>query len=137
MIKVLYFLKRIPGITHAQFREHYENSHVKMAQKYLGHLMIGYERNYCTQVRASRSLGRTPAAWDYDCIAEWLLPNEEALEEVYRIFKDPEIGKEFYDDEGRFLDRDAVLSITCRDHDVINTGTGGGHGTLERKARAS
>jgi hypothetical protein len=137
MIKVIYLLKRLPHLTHEQFRTHYENSHVKMAQKYLGHLMISYERNYCTQVRASRSLGRKPAAFDYDVITEWILPNEEALEEVYRIFKIPEIGKEFYDDEGRFLDRDAVLSITCRDNEVINTGTGGGHGTLERKARAS
>jgi hypothetical protein len=80
MIKVIYLLKRLPHLTHAQFREHYENSHVKMAQKYLGHLMISYERNYCTQVRSARSLGRKPAAFDYDVITEWILPNEEALE---------------------------------------------------------
>src|SRR4051812_36712285 len=110
MIKVIYFLKRKPGITHEQFREHYENSHVQLARKYLGHLMISYKRNYPTQVRASRSQGLRPAQWDFDCITEWILADEAALEEVYRIFKIPEIGKEFDDDERRFMDRDAVIS---------------------------
>src|SRR4051794_32707745 len=40
MFKAIFFLKRKPGISHEQFREHYENSHVKLADKYLGHLMI-------------------------------------------------------------------------------------------------
>ena len=137
MFKVIFLLKRKPGITAEQFREHYERSHVKMAQKYLGHLLIGYVRNYVGEARAARSQGQRPLEFDYDCLTEWTLASEEALEEVYRIFAIPEIGKEFYDDEANFLDRDAVVSIRCRDGDVVNTGTGGGHGTLERHARAS
>lgn len=136
MIKAIFLLKRKAGVTHEQFREHYEKSHVKLGQKYLGHLMISYERNYVTQVRGSRSQGRKPVAWEYDCITEWMLPNAEALEEVYRIFAIPEIGQEFFDDEGRFLDRDAVIVITCQAGDVVNTGTGGGHGILERSTVA-
>ena len=133
MIKAIFLLKRKDGITHEQFREHYEKSHAKLGQKYFGHLLISYERNYVTQVRASRSQGLRPASFDYDCITEWILRDEAALAAVYDVFKIPEIGKEFFDDEGRFLDRDAVTSIICTDDDVINTGTGGGHGTLERQ----
>jgi len=137
MIKIIYFLKRKPGITHEQFREHYENSHVQLARKYIGHLMISYKRNYPTSIRASRKLGLGPTtAFDFDCITEWTLANEEALEEVYRIFKIPEIGKEFDDDEMRFMDRDALISVVCKEGDVVNTGTGGGHATLERQGRA-
>jgi hypothetical protein len=55
---------------------------------------------------------------------------------VYRIFKIPEIGKEFDDDEMRFMDRDALISVVCKEEDVVNTGTGGGHATLARQGRA-
>jgi hypothetical protein len=36
MFKVMWLLRRKPGISHAQFKEHYERSHVVMAQKYIG-----------------------------------------------------------------------------------------------------
>jgi hypothetical protein len=137
MFKAIFFLKRKAGITHAQFRRHYENSHVKLADKYLGHLMTGYVRNYRTAVRGSRSLGRQTAQWDYDVITEWTLPNEEALEEIYRLFADPVIGKAFYDDEEHFLDRDATLVIHCKEEDVVDTGTGDGHGTLQLLGRGA
>ena len=131
MFKAIFFLKRKPGITHEQFRQHYESSHVKLADKYLGHLMTGYVRNYRTTVRGSRSLGRQAAQWDYDCITEWALPGEAELEEIYRLFADPVIGKAFYDDEEHFLDRDATLVIHCKEGDVVDTGVGDGHLTLQ------
>jgi EthD domain len=130
VIKAVFFLKRIPGITHEEFREHYENVHVKLAQKYLGHLMISYERNYVSEVRSSRSQGRQPVQWEFDCITEWKLPSQEAVDEVERIINDPQLGKEMYEDEENFLDRDKVVRLTFEDDDVTNTGTGGGHGTL-------
>ena len=133
MIKAIFFLKRKAGLTHEQFREHYENSHAKLGQKYLGHLLFSYTRNYVGQARRSRAHGRAEADWDYDCITEWVLPSAEALEEVYRVFAVPEIGQEFFEDEERFLDREALYSVTCGVDDVVNTGTGGGHGYLERK----
>jgi hypothetical protein len=46
MVKLIFLLKRKPGITPEQFRAHYENSHSRHAQKYIGHLLIGYHRNY-------------------------------------------------------------------------------------------
>ena len=123
MIKVIFLLKRKDGITHEQFRDHYEKSHSRLGQKYLGHLMLSYIRNYVGEARGARNQGTKPVAFNYDCVTEWIMPNEEALQEVYRIFADPAIGKEFYDDEERFLDRDAVISIRCKDTDVFNTGT--------------
>src|SRR3546814_14773322 len=46
MIKMLWLLKRKPGMSKEAFREHYENSHVVLAHKYVGHLLEGYHRNY-------------------------------------------------------------------------------------------
>ena len=52
MYKVMWLLKRKAGISHAQFREHYENSHVRLAHKYIGHLMLDYKRNYKTETKS-------------------------------------------------------------------------------------
>jgi len=132
MIKAIFFLKRKAGLTHEQFRERYE-SHAKLGQDYFGHLLVRYERNYVGEVRRSRSHGREQADWDFDCITEWVLNSEDALEDIYRILRDPVIGQVFYEDEEGFLDREALYSVVCRDNDVVNTGTGGGHLLRERE----
>ncbi|WP_323809663.1 EthD domain-containing protein [Sphingobium baderi] len=41
MIKIIWLLKRKPGMSKEAFREHYENSHVVLAHKYVGHLLEG------------------------------------------------------------------------------------------------
>ena len=46
MVTYILLLKRKPGMTKAQFREHYETSHVALAKKYLGHLFQDYRRHY-------------------------------------------------------------------------------------------
>jgi hypothetical protein len=134
MIKVIFLLKRKDGITHEEFREHYEKSHAVMGQKYFGHLLTGYVRNYVGEVRASRSLGSGAIQWGYDCVTEFTLASEEDLAKLYGLFAHPVIGKDFYDDEERFLDRDAVVSIVCREGDVVDTGPGTGWRTAELTA---
>ena len=138
MYKVMWLLKRKPGITLEQFRDHYENSHAILGKKYLGHLLVHYKRNYKTGIwgggvpteDGGSSFG--PREWDYDCIAEWGMPDEAAFDEIMRIFADPEIGKIFYEDEEHFLDRGSVtlIKVDCRD-----TGTGDGEETLKLRGR--
>lgn len=127
MFKVMWLLKRKPGITHEQFRTHYERSHVVMAHKYIGHLLVEYKRNYKTEtwgggVPTEQGGGFGPVDWPYDCVTEWVMPDEAAFNEINRIFADPVIGKKFHDDEEHFLDREAVLLIKC---DVVDTGPRG------------
>jgi hypothetical protein len=40
--------------------------------------------------------------WDWDLISEWILPNEEALEEIYRVMQLSGIDELFHADEDRF-----------------------------------
>ncbi len=122
MFKVIFLLKRKAGVTHEAFRRHYENSHSRLAQKHLGHLMTRYVRNYPTQVLGGRTAVRGPIEWEYDVVTEWEVPDEDALNQIYLLFKDPVIGKEFYDDEEPFLDREAVVMIKCQADDVMDTG---------------
>jgi len=125
MYKVLHFIKRKPHLTHEQFRDHFERSHAAMALKFCGHLFTAYQRNYITQAFAGGDSrdpdsGYGPRAADWDLISEWILPDEDALNEVYRIMLTPGIDELFHADEDRFIDRTATMTIPC---EVRDTGT--------------
>lgn len=125
MFKIVYFLKRKNDITHEQFREHYENSHVVLAKKYIGHLLKDYVRNYPTFALLNPSNipeGTEPTPYDigYDCITEMYVESQADIDEMTRIFNDPEINPVLVEDELKFLDRDKVVMIMV---DVVNNGT--------------
>ena len=120
MYKIMWLLKRKPGTTHEHFRNHYETSHSVLGQKYFGHLIQSYQRNY-NMARAKD--GGNERASDYDCVTIWEMPDAEAVDEIYRIMGNPEIGKIFLDDEARFLDSSATRLVRC---DTMDTGSGDG-----------
>lgn len=121
MFKVIWLLKRKPGITLEQFRDHYKNSHAVLGQNHLGHLLLSYTRNYNVRVDLPENadpIARAIASKqsDHDCVTEWVLRDEHALTEVFELLFDPVIGKLFHDDEEHFLDRDSVRLVTCDVH---------------------
>ena len=126
MYKVLHFIKRKPHLTHEQFKEHFERSHAAMALKFCGRLFSAYRRNYVniaftggdSRVEGS---GYGPREWDWDLISEWILPNEDALREIYRIMQQPGIDELFLADEDRFIDRTATVTVACEVHDTGTT----------------
>lgn len=125
MAKLIFFLKRKAGITPEQFREHYESSHVRFAQKYIGHLLTGYHRNYPTFAALDPSnvpAGTQPPPYDigYDAITEMRVKDMAAVEEIGRIFNDPKIQPLLKEDERKFLDDTATVMIVC---DEVETGT--------------
>ena len=118
MFKVIWLLKRKPGITFERFRDHYENSHAVLGQTHLGHLLLSYTRNYNARIAPSEAPHAIASAIvskqsDYDCVTEWVLRDEQALTEVFELLFDPVIGKLFHDDEEHFLDRSSVRLVTC------------------------
>lgn len=125
MAKIIFFLKRKPGITPEQFRTHYENSHVRYAQKYIGHLLTGYVRSYPTFAMLDPSnvpAGTEPKPYDigYDCITEMRVKDMADIEEIGSIFNDPQIQPILKEDERKFLDDSQTVMIIC---DEENTGT--------------
>lgn len=125
MFKVLHFIRRKPHLTHEQFRDHFERSHAAMAIRFCGHLFTAYQRNYFTTAYAggdSRQPGSGygPRQGDWDLISEWILPDEAALHEIYRIMQSPGIDDLFRADEDRIIDRAATMTIHC---EVRDTGT--------------
>ena len=125
MFKVLHFIKRKPHLSHAEFRAHFERSHAAMALKFCGHLFCEYRRNYVDTVftggdSRDPASGYGPRGWDWDLISEWILPDEAALHEIYRIMQQPGIDELFRADEDRFIDRRATVTAVC---DVADVGT--------------
>lgn len=123
MAKLIFFLKRKPGITPAEFREHYEQSHSRFAQKYIGHLLTGYVRNYPTFAALDPSNvpeGSEPAPYDlgYDAITEMRVKDMAAVEEIGRIFNDPAIQPILKEDERKFLDDSKTVMIVCDEQDT-------------------
>jgi hypothetical protein len=116
-MKIVILLKRRADITHSQFREHYEKSHVELAKKYLGHLFTDYRRNY--PIPTGTPVGEAPnpglADSAYDAITEIWLRNEAAWIEMQRIVSDPKIGGIFMKDEENFLDRPALRIFACEE----------------------
>lgn len=115
-IKILWMLKRKPGITPAQFREHYERSHAAIARKYVGHLLMSYTRNYQTEAwggTATDPAGFRQRPFDYDCITELIVADEATVDEMGRIFSEPEASAALIEDELKFLDREATVMLRC------------------------
>jgi hypothetical protein len=122
--KVIHFVKRKAGITHEQFREHMERSHAPLAMKYCGHLFTEYRRNYVSQAMfggdpRDAGGGFRPQEWEWDLISEWVMPNEAAFHEIYRIMQDPAVDALFHADEDRFIDRTAFVTAPVT---VVDTG---------------
>ncbi len=133
MFKIIWLLKRKPGITMEKFQEGYER-HARLAQEVAGHLLAKCVRNYKTETWGNGtptthdgSGGFGPFEWGYDCIAEIYYHDEAAFIENNRIFADPVLGKRFYDDEEDFLDRSAVVMFKCH---TVETAAGGAVRTL-------
>ena len=105
MDRVFVLLKRKKGLTFEQFREHYENSHRRLGEKYFGHLFKSYHRNYV----------RTGDRWTdgkavenaYDCLTELVFHDEGGYAELVRIATNPEVQRILAEDEERFCDRAA------------------------------
>lgn len=125
MVKLIFMLKRKAGITPQAFRDHYESSHVKLAQKYIGHLLERYVRNYPVQAvlnpsNQAKGTAPSPVASEYDVITEMYLKDALAAQEMSRIFNDPDINPILVEDELKFLDRASTLMLVC---DPVDTGT--------------
>jgi hypothetical protein len=123
MAKLVFLLKRKAGTTPEQFREHYENSHVRLAQKYIGHLLTGYVRNYpifATLDPSNAPAGSPPTAHDigYDAITEMRVRDMAAVEKIGRIFNDPDVQPILKADEQKFLDDKATVMIICDERDT-------------------
>jgi len=118
MFVVRWLLRRKDGVTHEEFREHFERSHAPLAEKYIGHLMLDYRRIYIDQafgrtaVDAAGESIYSPIEMGWDLISEWVLPDEQTMAKIQAIMTG-DVIKEFHACEEKFLDRESQVMLRC------------------------
>ena len=105
---VFVLLKRKPGMTFDDFRNHYESSHAKLGEKYFGHLFKSYRRNYIPEGKRFSDGEIIENA--YDCLTELVFREPGGYQELRRIAASPEIQSVLKADEELFLDRTSCVN---------------------------
>jgi uncharacterized protein (TIGR02118 family) len=100
--KLILFVKRKPGLTHQQFRDHYEAVHAPLAHSVLPHL-VRYTRNF---------LAPLPGQPDppYDCVTEFWFADQAGLDATL-AFARTEAGQVLPRDEENFMDRSSMRTF--------------------------
>ncbi|MET0985421.1 MAG: EthD domain-containing protein [Steroidobacteraceae bacterium] len=116
MITLVLLLKRKAGTTKAEFRDHYEKSHVMLAKKYLGHLYHDFRRDYVNKVITVTAAGHDVTEstdGPYDCITSIVFEDQAGVDEFFRITSTPGIKEQLEADEKMFLDGKDLALYFC------------------------
>lgn len=109
VIKVVTLLKRKPGLTREQFRDHYETVHRHLGEKYLFPHAIRYVRRYVEPPRGSSSYEASP---DFDVMMEVWFPDESAMSAAMQAINSPDAQREILADEENLFDHETTKSFT-------------------------
>jgi hypothetical protein len=116
-VTYMLFLKRKKGLTKAQFRAHYESSHVALAKKHFGHLFQDYRRYYPEDTIDFRPGGQSSSVGDdgYDAISKVEFKDRADYEEYCRINALPHVRAELRPDGLLFVDVDNIRVSVCEE----------------------
>ena len=104
MKKLILFVKRKPGLTHEQFRAHYESTHAPLAKSRLApQWLVRYERNFLTP-------GTGQPEPPYDCVTEFWFADQAALDASVTWTRSEE-GQVLARDEENFMDRASMQTF--------------------------
>jgi len=110
-------IKKNPAMSREEFIEYYERSHVVLAKRLLGHLMVSYTRNY-----PHTMINYHPEDYDieddYDAVTEMVLKDEAAVAEMARICSLPHNAKAIIDDEEVFQVRTETRLLISDSYDT-------------------
>ncbi|OBA70349.1 hypothetical protein A5641_13595 [Mycobacterium sp. 1554424.7] len=105
--KVLLFLKRRPGMSVAEFRDYYENTHVKVAEKY-SRAGLRYVRRYLDPIGGEEL--------PFDVITELWVRNRDIAAAIAAKVAKNEPPPEVLEDEKRLFDRSKLRVATVVEH---------------------
>ena len=106
MKKLILFVKRKPGLTHEQFRAHYENTHAPLAKSRLApQWLVRYERNFLTPMAGQPEP-------PYDCVTEFWFADQAAME-ASTAWARSEEGQVLARDEENFMDRASMRAFVA------------------------
>lgn len=113
--KMIIMVKRKPGLTPAEFRDGYENSHSRLGVELFGHLWAEYRRNYIGRGYAFAQRGQGdmdgPDEVGFDAISEVIFKNDDALSKMAKISA---LHRErIVEDEARWFHQKRCWMVSC------------------------
>lgn len=87
------------------FRDHYEQRHRRIGEKYLRGRATRYVRRYVEKLPGMGD----PA---HDVVMEIWFPDREAFDATFRLLAEPDAAQEIAEDEERLFDRAATVSFS-------------------------
>ena len=120
MMKAIALIKRKPGLSHAEFRTHYESNHAPLALTFIGPFLTDYRRSYPTEAFSYAEAvdadgGASESGFGYDCITELWFENRDMMDRMLAVLAEPAVRDVLQEDEERFLDRTSVVFIPCEE----------------------
>jgi uncharacterized protein (TIGR02118 family) len=107
MVKMMFVIRRKPGISHSEFRDYYETHHAPLAVS-LFPQVESYKRNYVIDGTLFGTTGLDSGPFTYDVVTEMGFADQEAYEEFREVAARPEISARIAADEEMFMDRASV-----------------------------
>lgn len=115
MIKMIFMLKRRPGMSVAEFRDYYERNHARLGEKHVPNA-ARYVRRFLDPVATPFN----PVDADYDCVTELWFDTQEEVDIAMKRLSDPAVFAEIAADEENIFDRPRtrVYTVTERESDL-------------------
>ena len=114
MFKVMMLVRRKPGLTHEEFRRHYESIHVPLALGTIPQIR-GYVRNYIRPEQDFVRPGDDQQNSGYDCITEFWYEDKAAWEEVKKRYREGDLAAIMEADEVQFMDREQMKVLIAEE----------------------
>jgi hypothetical protein len=105
MFKLIMAIRRKEGLTREEFRDYYENNHVKLAER-LNIAPPGYRRNYVVDndpLLEGVDEDRKDKSPTFDVLTETMYSSREEAEEIFTRFADPAVFNAVVEDENKFI----------------------------------
>lgn len=104
MYKLISLTTRKEGLTHEEFRDYYENHHVKLGYEFLQPHCVKYARHYLNPVIAATKKDHPPGP-AYDCMVEFWFENEAGYRAFEAKVSNAKDTAYIVEDELKFVDR--------------------------------
>ena len=120
MVKLVFMLKRKPGMSREDFLRYYEQHHARLGEKYVPNA-VRYVRRFIDPMAGPSGGGDA----DFDVLTEWWFANQGEMDKAMKQLSDPKVHAEIEADEKVLFDRPAtrMYMITERDSKMSATAT--------------
>lgn len=114
MVKMVFMLKRRPGMSRADFIQYYESHHARLGEKYVPNA-VRYVRRFLEPV---------PGPWskpadEFDVMTELWFANKQEADRAMAHLSEPKIHDEIAADEERLFDRSRSQVYLITEHESV------------------